>query len=220
MIRALACGVVVAGLVVACSGKTTAESPNAGAQALGTYRDGCDEAACGTQPSPKHPCVGGYPVSVCTQARGTCGWQVDCVAEPPAGYDGNVGVGPCGDPTVGEQCGALPAYDDKDCVYGFVTKPQCERYGNAACAWSRRCGPQPCEQTGTCNTVDRSKLGGPCDAQTPCPEGYSCASISVNIGEYIPPTCVQGNSCPLTCAAPGASCHILESYPGQIVCGR
>ncbi len=141
------------------------------------------------------------------------------MAERPADYDGNVGVSPCGDATTGEQCGPLPAYDDKDCVYGFISKPQCERYGSAACAWSRRCAPRPCSEAGTCNTLDRSKLAGPCDAATPCPTGYSCASIAVNLGDFIPPTCIEINSCPLACAS-GASCTVLQSYPGQVVCRR
>lgn len=211
-------------LVVACGGGTTSSS-GTGTQsgALGTYRDGCDEAACGAQPAPKHQCVGGYPASVCTKARGACGWQVDCVAQPPPGYDGTIGVGACGDATKGEQCGAQPSWDDKDCVYGFINQAQCENYGGAGCAWSRRCAPQPCEQKGTCNTLDRSKLGPSCadlDAAPSCPDGYSCASITVNIGEYVPPVCIPNGVCPLTCATPGDACFTLESYPGQMGCGH
>lgn len=220
MVRVLVSAVAFTSLVLACSGSTTpAPSPGTQTGTLGTYRDGCDAAACGAQPAPKHQCVGGYPASVCTKARGACGWQVDCVKEPPPGYDGAVGVSPCGDATTGEQCGPQPVLDEKDCVYGFIGKPQCERYGSAACAWSSRCGPQPCNQTGTCNTLDRSKLGGPCGLDTPCPEGSSCASITVNLGEYIPPTCIQNGACPLTCAG-GGSCIVAESYPGQMSCAR
>ena len=215
MHRAAASSVFVIAFVVACSGQTANTNGNTGTQsgALGTYRDGCDAATCGDRPAPKHSCTGGYPSSVCTKARGACGWQVDYLHDPPADFDGSIGVSPCSD------CGTQPAFDDKDCVYGFIGEPQCEKYGTAACGWTRRCRPQPCDQTGTCNVLDRSKLGGACDIKTPCPTGYSCASIAVNIGENIPPTCVKPDSCPLTCAA-GTSCAILDSFPGQIVCGR
>lgn len=218
MVRTFASGILVVGLVAACGKTTTEDSTASESGALGTYRDGCDADACGPRTEPKHQCIGGYPSNVCTKARGSCGWQVDCVAKPPADYDGAVGVSPCGsDPSTGEECGPLPPQDEKDCVYGFLGTPQCERYGNAACAWSHRCAPQPCDQTGTCNTLDRSKLGAACDASTPCPNGYGCASITVNIGESIPPTCVAESGCPLTCAA-GKSCIQLDSYPGQITC--
>ena len=220
MSRVLPASVLLLGLVAACGKTATEDDTGSESGALGAYRDGCDAAACGPRPAPKHPCVGGYPANVCTRARGTCGWQVDCVADPPAGYDGNVGVSSCGtSPSTASECGPLPVYDDKDCVHGFLGVPQCESYDRAACAWSRRCAPPPCDQTGTCNALDRSKLAGPCDAQTPCPSGYSCASISVNIDESIAPTCIEQSSCPLTCAA-GKSCLQLDSYPAQVICGK
>lgn len=222
MFRALASGTALGLLLIACNGATTDREPSTGSQkgALGTYRDGCDEAACGALPAPKHRCIGGYAASVCTKARGTCGWQVDCAKDPPTDYNPNIGVSPCGDATTGEACGAQPAWDDKDCVYGFVnTKPQCESYDRAACAWSRSCAPQPCSETGTCNILDRSKLGAACDAKTQCPDGYLCASITVNIGEYIAPVCVPRDGCVLTCAD-GGSCFYLESYPEQLGCGK
>ena len=212
----------VAAAIISCGGTTTTDGAGGSqSEALQTYRDGCDEAACGARPAPEHMCAGGYAVSVCTKARGACGWQIDCASEPPPGYDGNVGVSPCDLSTTGEEaCGPLPTADAKDCVYGFIGEPQCERYGSAACAWSRRCRPQPCEQTGTCNTLDRSKLGDTCDAQSPCPAGSTCASISVNLGESVPPTCIEGDPCAALTCAPGRSCAVLESYPAQVVCGR
>ncbi|MBX3209462.1 MAG: hypothetical protein KF764_30795 [Labilithrix sp.] len=214
---------VFAGLVLVACGGASATGGTVGSQtgALGTYRDGCDANACGARPAPQHRCAGGFAVSVCTKARGTCGWQIDCADEPPPEYDGNVGVSSCDvNTTAAQACGPLPVYDDKDCVYGFIGEPQCERYGNASCAWSHRCRPRPCEQTGTCNVLDRSKLGGTCDAESPCPTGSSCASINVNIGEHIPPTCVEGDACSaLTCAA-GLQCYVRESYPLQVGCGR
>lgn len=214
IMRTIASGLLVVVLVAACGGEDD-ENVSTGSGALGTYRDGCEAAACGTQPVPVHLCVGGYATSVCTNARGTCGWQTDCLAEPPPGYDGTIGIGSC---EVGA-CGALPDADEKDCVYGFLGEPQCERYDRQPCAWARRCRPRPCGETGTCNTLDRSKLGDACDLTTPCPAGYSCASISVNVGEQVPPTCVQQLSCPLTCAS-GSSCVTMESYPAQIACAR
>jgi len=213
---------VVGAAIVACGGSTTGSTDGTngvGSQtgAFQTYRDGCDTAACDAQPPPKHQCVGGYPVSVCTKARGACGWQVDCASEPPPGYDGNVGVSQCPAAT----CGPLPTYDDKDCVYGFVVgEPQCERYGAAPCAWTRRCRPQPCEQTNTCKVLDGSKLGAACGGtDSSCPAGSSCASISVNIGDYVPPTCIQGNPCDALTCATGRERYILDSHPGQVGCG-
>lgn len=76
-----------------------------------------------------------------------------------------------------------------------------------------------CGETEDENTLDRSKLGEACDANTRCPEGYGCASITVNAGEYVPPTCVQQASCPLTCAS-GSSCIQMDSYPARIACAR
>lgn len=160
-------------------------------------------------------------MTVCTKARGTCGWQIDCADQPPPDYDGNVAVSSCDGPVAPEEaCGPLPTYDEKDCVYGFIGEPQCESYGGEPCAWSHRCRPQPCEQLGTCNTLDRSKLGEPCDAENPCPSGASCATIYVNLGETVPPTCIAGNPCDaLTCNA-GRACIVAESYPAQVRCTR
>jgi hypothetical protein len=213
-------------VLVACGGANATQAPR-GSQtgALEVYRDACDAEACGARPAPWHRCVGGYEVSVCTKARGACGWQIDCADAPPPGYDGNVAVGSCdlGAPPgaeASEACGPLPAYDDQDCVYGFIGEPQCERYGADPCAWSRRCRPQPCEQRGTCNTLDRSKLGAACDAESPCPSGSTCASIAVNLGEHVPPTCIGGNPCDALTCADGLTCHVMESYPAQVACGR
>jgi hypothetical protein len=212
-------------VLVACGGASATQGPH-GSQtgALEVYRDACDAEACGARPAPWHRCVGGYEVSVCTRARGPCGWQIDCADEAPPDYDGTVGVSSCdmgGSGTTGaEACGPRPDYDDKDCVYGFLGEPQCESYGGAGCAWSRRCRPQPCEQRGTCNTLDRSKLGAPCDAESTCPSGSICASIGVNIGEHVPPTCVEGTGCEALTCADGLTCHVMESYPAQIACGR
>ena len=206
--------------VAACHGKAAESSPSQGG-ALEVYRDGCDAAACGDRPAPKHRCVGGYELTVCTRARGACGWQVDCADDPPPGYDPAVAVATCGAADAGAtsiECGPLPAYDERDCVYGFVGEPQCERYGRSPCAWSRRCRPRPCEQTGTCNTLDRTRLGAPCDAFTTCPEGATCASISVGIGDQVPPRCIAGSPCDaLTCAA-GRTCYVASSYPAQVGC--
>lgn len=208
----------VALLVGGCDSKVADATGNQ-AETLVVYRDGCDEAACGARIEPPHPCAGGYAVSVCTTARGACSWQVDCASEPPPGEDSSRAVSSC-DVGGGPTCGAVPSFDEKDCVYGFLGEPQCESWDGAACAWTQRCRPQPCEQTGTCNTLDRSKLGETCGIDKPCPEGATCASISVNVGEYVPPTCILGDPCSaLTCAA-GRGCAILESYPAQLVCSR
>ncbi|MBX3211737.1 MAG: hypothetical protein KF850_06870 [Labilithrix sp.] len=219
--RLLGSSLLLATLVLACSSTSTTGDIGSQTDALEAYRDGCDAGACGARPAPQHQCVGGYAVSVCTKARGACGWQIDCADEPPPDYDGNVGVSPCDVNTTAEQaCGPLPVYDDADCVYGFIGEPQCERYGNASCAWSRRCRPKPCDQSGTCNALDRSKLGAACDAQIPCPTGSSCGSISVNIGDYVPPTCIEGDPCSALTCAPGLQCYVAESYPLQVGCGR
>lgn len=214
---------VATALVAACNSKTTPAPNNATqAGALEVYRDGCDADACSARPPPQHRCAGGYAVTVCTAARGTCGWQVDCADEPPPDYDGNVSVTSCdGAGTTVEACGPLPTYDEKDCVYGFIGEPQCESYGGAPCAWSHRCRPQPCEQRGTCNTFDRSKLGEPCDALSdPCPSGSTCASVFVNLGETIPPTCIAGNPCDALTCNDGLTCTVAESYPAQVRCSR
>lgn len=206
-------------VIVACNAGTEGDADTQ-RDALGVYRDGCDAEACGARPAPKHQCVGGHAVTVCTGARGACGWQVDCADEPPPGYDGNVAVSSCdGGGTTAAACGAVPAYDDKDCVYGFLGDPSCESYDRAPCAWSRRCRPQPCEQRGTCNTLDRSKLGADCDVTKPCPSGSTCASIRVNIGESVPPTCIAGDACSALTCAPGLACMVAESYPAQLGCG-
>lgn len=216
MFRRALTALLASALFVAC-GDSSDPSAGSGQSALGTYRDGCDESSCGAQPAPPHSCVGGYPASVCTKARGACGWQVDCVSQPPPGYDGNAAVGFCPNAA---SCGAVPTYDDLDCVWGFLGEPSCERRGSAPCTWSRRCRPEPCDRTGTCNTLDRSKVGEPCGNGERCPEGSSCNSVSVNIGDRVPASCILGNPCEaLTCAA-GRRCAILESYPGQVVCGQ
>lgn len=194
--------------------------------ALEVYRDGCDAGVCDARPAPQHRCVGGYAVTVCTKARGACGWQIDCADEPPPGYDGNVGVSSCdvsrpgGEGPGRERCGPIPDADERDCVYGFFGEPQCESYDRAPCAWSRSCRPQPCEQRGTCNTLDRSKLGASCDANATCPSGSTCASISVNLGEYVAPTCIEGNPCDALLCHAGRGCYVAESYPAQVGCGR
>lgn len=188
------------------------------------YRDGCDAAACDVRPAPEHICAGGYAVTVCTKARGTCGWQVDCSQEPPPGYDPLVPVSSCGhggDSWL-EVCGALPTYDPLDCVHGFAGEPQCEGWNRAPCAWKARCLPPPCDQTGGCNTLDRSKLGATCGAGEPCPAGSTCASINVNAPhEYLPPTCIEGNNpCDALVCAAGRSCYVAESYPAQVGCSK
>lgn len=213
MMRIAGAALFVSGLVIAAC------SSDPDADAFEVHRDGCSADACGARPEPGHGCVGGYAVTVCTKARGACGWQVDCAPEPPPGYDGNVGVGSCdGGGQDADACGPVPTYDEKDCVYGFIGEPSCESYDRAPCAWSRRCRAQPCEQLGTCNTLDRSKLGEPCGLEAPCPEGSTCASIRVNIGESVPPTCIMGDPCEaLTCYG-GRDCMMAESYPGQLGC--
>lgn len=222
MLMTLGAGTLL--LVVCACGETEAPAdPTTTGQApLETYRDGCGEAECGATPAPAHRCVGGYELAVCTKARGACSWQVDCAAEPPAGYNGNVGVGPCdlGEPAAPSKCGALPTYDEKECVWGFVGTPQCESYDMAACEWSHRCRPEPCDRKGTCNILDRSKVGQACNGNTPCPEGSECASISVNIGEYVETSCIQGNPCAALACAAGSNCLVLESSPAQILCSK
>lgn len=221
MSRLLGSSLLFASLVIAaCSGKSDG---NAGSQAdgLAVYRDGCDADACAARPAPAHLCAGGYAVTVCTKARGACGWQVDCADEAPAGYDGSIGVSSCASLADGTApCGQLPSSDEKDCVYGVIGEPQCESYDRQPCAWSQRCRPQPCDQKGTCNTLDRSKLGVPCGADVRCPSGSSCASVFVNLGETEPPRCIQGDPCSALTCAPGGECQTQDSYPAQVVCGR
>lgn len=212
---------VAVALLAACNGSVPASNGSSQSAALTVYRDGCSAEACGARPEPRYRCAGGYPMTVCTKARGSCSWQIDCVDEPPPDYDGNVSVASCNGPSgsAEEACGPLPTYDEKDCVYGFIGEPQCESYGGASCAWSHRCRPQPCDQRGTCNTLDRSKLGAACDAQNPCPEGSTCGTIYVNLGETVPPTCIAGNPCDaLTCKT--GRCFVAESYPVQVRCGQ
>lgn len=218
--RVLGSALFVASVALAACSEPAADV-GAQAGALEVYRDGCDAAACSARPAPQHRCAGGYPVTVCTMARGECGWQVDCADEPPPDFDPHGSVSSCdGGGASAASCGALPAYDDEDCVYGFFGEPVCESHDRAPCAWSRRCRPQPCEQRGTCNTLDRSKLGEPCDAEAPCPSGSSCASIFVNLGETTPPTCIAGDPCDaLTCSA-GLTCTVADSYPAQVRCTR
>ncbi len=201
----------------ACHGTSATEIPvGSGETALETYRDGCDADTCGPRPSPTQRCVGGYATSVCTKARGACGWQIDCADKPPPEYDGDIPVSSC----AVQECGRVSAYDAKDCVYGFIGEPKCERYGSASCAWSRRCRPQPCDQTRSCNVLDRSKLGAACGLKTPCPSGSRCASINVNSGEFVSPTCIEGNGCGALMCAAGLRCYVEASNPAQLGCGR
>lgn len=199
-------------VLFACSGRVRTE-------AVGTTDAGsstCAADACAGQPIPKHQCVGGVPASKCNaRADGTCRWQIDCVTPDPNAPPDMRGVSSC-QPGA---CGAEPAWNADECVYGFVSpKPSCENLDRAGCAWSRRCGPRPCSETGTCNTLDRSRLGKTCDAESGCPDGTQCVSFSVNIGDYVEPTCVQGNPCAALTCATGKSCVVLESYPGQVMC--
>lgn len=205
-------------LVVAACGDTSDPPAGSGQSALGTYRDGCDANVCGAQPTPARSCFGGYPTSVCTKARGACGWQVDCVSDPPPDFFAGGAIGNC--PDAASSCGAVPAFDELDCVWGYSGEPTCERLDKNPCTWTRRCRPAPCDRTGTCNTLDRSKVGARCGNGETCPEGSSCNSVSVNFDDYVPASCILGNPCDaLTCAA-GRSCAILESFPGQVVCGK
>lgn len=217
--RGLLVSAIASAIVIACGGSTATSSGNAGGGSGGLTGQ-CAATECSGQTAPKHECVGGVPKTGCYPKDGEgCRLRIDCVPRDPSAPPDTRGVGSCP-----QGCGAEPTFDPADCLYGFAGKgPSCESMDGAPCAWSRRCLPKPCSPAeGTCNVLDRSVLGAPCGLEDNqrCPAGSDCASITVNIGEYIEPTCIKGDPCSaLTCAA-GASCIVLESYPAQVACAR
>ncbi len=205
--------------VVACSGTQQTPPPPRGSDAHGAETQGeTAPGACGSKPVPAHECVGGVPASRCNAVAGAPRWQIDCVPPDPNAPTDNRGVSSC----EAQQCGAEPAWDASDCVYGFAgDKASCESIDRGACTWRRRCRPKPCSpEEGTCNIVHAERLGGPCSGDVPCPSGSSCGYVSGDIGAVKGPVCVTDPPCSaLTCGA-GKSCLVLESYPIQIVCEK
>ncbi len=200
--------------LAACKGQTTS--------VVDSDAGGGGPTPCDALPVPPHFCVGGDPVPRCNpRPDGSHRWQIDCVPRDPnapSKPSDSWGISPC----PANDCGPQPTWNDDDCLYGFVPKsePQCESLNRGPCTWNRRCQPKPCShEEGTCNTLDRSRLGKPCGGDVQCPEGSSCASFSVNIGEYVDPVCVPGDPCELLTCVKG-TCAVLESYPAQVVCGR
>lgn len=202
---------VVAGLIIlaaACNGALDAGP----AQGAATTVADC----CAGQPAPAHlsqwRCANGSPSPVCEP---DCRWRVDCVPSGPPAADGLGVISSCTE----SQCGAPPAFDDSECRYPLrsgASKPECYSLNRDACTWHPRCGPKPCSVAeGTCDVLDRSRLGAPCGVSGgPCAKGSSC----VYIGEGPDPVCVEGDACtPLKCA-PGKMCVVLESSPAQVMC--
>jgi hypothetical protein len=206
--------IVVPAVLLACTGGSS--DPTAGDGNTSGGLSSAPPNACADVPVPPHECVGGVPAPRCNPREGGgFRWQIDCVPPDPNAAPDLRGVSSCAD----DACGPQPSWDSSECVYGFANQASCESIDHGACTWSRRCLPKPCSvEEGTCNTLDRSRLGAPCSAEAPCPEGSSCASITVNIGESVEPVCIEGNPCDaLTCAG-GRECFFLGSYPAQVVC--
>lgn len=73
---------------------------------------------------------------------------------------------------------------------------------------------QPSLKTGT-----KLDTYGPCSADGPdCPAHTQCAVVFLDT-ETVGPSCVDGNICDLLKCDTG-SCIVLDSYPGQVTCGR
>ncbi|AKU95983.1 hypothetical protein AKJ09_02647 [Labilithrix luteola] len=204
-------------LLAACAGRTNSSSNDGKTSGASTLL--CPASACDGQTTPPHQCVGGVASPVCAQqADGSCRKQIDC-AKPDPNAPGNSGsVSSCPEGA----CGPQPSFDPADCVYGFASNtPSCEAHDRSVCTWHQRCRPKPCSiEEGTCNVVDRSRLGASCGLNEPCPSGSSCVGFNVGIGDSIAPVCVEGNPCALMTCAEGKQCAILESYPGQVVCSN
>lgn len=208
---------VAVALAAACGGSTSSGNDATSSGASSADGNVCLPSACDAQQTPAHECVGGVPSPVCVaQPNGACRKQIDCVKPDPTAPPDMRGLSPC-DPAA---CGPEPVFDPADCRYGFAgTAPGCESIDRGACTWRRRCRPKPCSVAeGTCNTVDTSRLGGPCGLDRPCPESSSCASIMVDIGETIGPVCITGNPCTAVTCGKGKSCSTRASYPAQVVC--
>lgn len=181
-----------------------------------TAQVGSGESACDDGPVPAHECVGGVPKPRCNVVDGAPRWQIDCVPRDPNAPPDMRGLSPCSP----AQCGAEPAWDARDCVYGFAgSSASCESLDRAACAWTRRCLPKPCSlEEGTCSVVDQEKVGPPCSKTGRCPEGYGCATIGADIGVVREPTCIRGPLCDaITCAA-GKTCRVTLSEPAGVGC--
>jgi hypothetical protein len=180
-----------------------------------------DDAACAGKPVPPHRCVGGKREPRCnTLASGESRWQIDClrgVADPAISPTSAIGL--CTDATV---CGAQPAWDETDCVWGFVADAACEKIDMNPCAWSRACKPKPCtDDDPSCNRIVRSKVGGSCGQSAPCAAGSTCATVTVNAGDpIVGPACIAEPACDVLVCAAGLSCARLTSFPEQIVCAR
>jgi len=204
----------VPALVVACTSGPAERDGEGG----GALTELCPASACAEQARPSHECVGGVPSLRCNpRESGACRWQVDCVPPDPNAPPDLRGVSQCAEGA----CGAEPTWDPDQCVHGFVGKQgSCESIDRGPCEWRRSCLPKPCSvEDGTCNTLDRSRLGAPCGAEgASCPDGSTCGSIAVNIGERIEPVCISGDPCSALQCAAGRSCSVLESYPVQVVC--
>lgn len=175
---------------------------------------------CDGQPVPPHGCAGGEPVPRCNASDdGRYRWQIDCGPFTEASSKiALCGVSPC-EPAA---CGPEPSWNDDECVYGFAgTEGTCDRFDHGPCTWNRRCLPKPCsEAEGTCNVLDRSRLGRPCGRTEgdDCPSGSTCASIAVSEREHVDPVCIEGDPCTALTCAPGRRCRMAASYPGQLGC--
>jgi len=53
-----------------------------------------------------------------------------------------------------------------------------------------------------------------CDAETPCPEGYTCI-VFPDKGK---PVCARDNPCSYYTCPSGKICNVAESYPLQVIC--
>ncbi len=196
-------------VALACGGKQTA------------LVQGSDEepvtapSPCEGKPIPPHECVGGVRTPRCNVVGGESRWQIDCVPRDPSSAPDTRGVSNCGP----SGCGLPPTWETSDCVHGFAgTDASCESYDGAACMWTRRCLPKPCSvDEGTCDVVNRDRLGAPCGGGTECPAGQSCATVHGDVGTVDDPVCVADPCGAITCAA-GKKCSVLESEPLMIVC--
>ena len=212
--------------IVACSGNQEpphgsgaqgARAANGAAQQEDTQQDANAAAACTGKPIPAHECVGGAPAPRCNTIAGESRWQIDCVTTGPNAPLDTRGVSPCD----AQQCGSEPAWDASDCLHGFVGPASCESIDRAACTWRRRCRPKPCSVgEGTCNVLHEERLGARCSGEVPCPSGFGCSTIAVDIGHGVGPVCVADPPCSAITCAPGTTCMVLESYPSQIVCEK
>jgi hypothetical protein len=210
-VRSFFSAAALVSLVVACTQSTTPATTSSS-----------NDGACSGKPAPTHGCVGGKRELRCnTLASGEVRWQIDClrgVVDPNISPTSSIGH--CLDSSV---CGAEPAWDDADCMWGFVSEPACEKLDGNPCAWSRRCKPKPCtDDDPACNRlVAPEKIGAPCGADLECPSGSSCVTVSVNVGDPgFGPACVTEPVCDLLVCAEGRSCATKTSFPGQVGCFR